>query len=74
MFKGSAVALVTPMHADTSVDFGALRDLVEWQVASGTQALVINGTTAETPTLSWVEQCDIIDTVVQTVNGRIMWY
>tara|TARA_R110002110_G_scaffold400317_1_gene616637 strand:+ start:58002 stop:58889 length:888 start_codon:yes stop_codon:yes gene_type:complete len=71
MFKGSAVALVTPMHTDTSIDFDALIDLVEWQVSSGTQALVINGTTAETPTLSWSEQCQIIEAVVQKVNGRI---
>lgn len=71
MFTGSAVALVTPMHADTSIDFDALIDLAQWQVESGTQALIINGTTAETPTLSWDEQCQIIKAVVTKINHRI---
>lgn len=71
MFKGSAVALVTPMQRDTTIDFTALKGLVEWHIASGTQALVINGTTAETPTLSWQEQLEIIQAVVETVKGKI---
>jgi len=71
MFTGSAVALVTPMNADTSIDFDALINLAQWQVESGTQALIINGTTAETPTLSWDEQCQIIEAVVSKVNHRI---
>ncbi len=71
MFTGSAVALVTPMHADTSIDFDALIDLAQWQVERGTQAFIINGTTAETPTLSWDEQCQIVEAVVAKINHRI---
>ena len=51
-FKGTGVALVTPFNSDKSVDFDALRKLVQLQLNGGTNFLVVMGTTAESPTLS----------------------
>ena len=51
MFYGSIPALVTPFSGDC-VDEDSLRDLVEWQIAEGSSALVPSGTTGEAPTLS----------------------
>ncbi|MBV8577400.1 MAG: dihydrodipicolinate synthase family protein, partial [Acetobacteraceae bacterium] len=52
MFKGSLVALITPMRADGSVDERAFADFVDWQVNEGTHGIVPVGTTGESPTLS----------------------
>lgn len=71
MFKGSMVALVTPMQQDGTVDKKALHDLVEWHISSHTQALIIAGTTGEASTLTTEEQFDIISTVVKQVAKRI---
>lgn len=71
MFEGSCVALVTPMTANGEVDEKALVDLVEWHIAEGTQAIVVVGTTGESPTLSEKEQMRIIALVVKTVQKRI---
>ena len=69
--KGSIVALVTPFRADGSVDYDRLRELVEWHVQEGTDGIVALGTTAETPTLSEEECHRIVETVIDTANGRI---
>jgi 4-hydroxy-tetrahydrodipicolinate synthase len=71
MFKGSMVALVTPMLKDGTVDKQSLHDLVEWHIASKTDALVVVGTTGEAATLTSDEQFDIISSVVQQANKRI---
>ncbi len=71
MFHGSMVALVTPMQADGSLDYQALERLVEWHVASGTDALVAVGTTGESPTLSEREHCEVIRRVVEMTSGRV---
>lgn len=71
MFKGSMVALVTPMHEDGSIDKKALHDLVEWHIQSGTSALIIAGTTGESPTLEPDEHFELLSAVVKQVNGRI---
>jgi hypothetical protein len=47
MIKGSIVAIVTPMHADGSLDFRGLRKLIDWHIAEGTDSIVIAGTTGE---------------------------
>jgi 4-hydroxy-tetrahydrodipicolinate synthase len=52
MFKGSMVALVTPMQADGNIDKSVLQDLIEWQIAAKTEALIIVGTTGEASTLN----------------------
>ncbi len=69
MLAGCSVALVTPFR-DGEVDYQALRDSVEWQIAQGTPVLSPVGTTGECPTLSHDEHERIIATVVEQVNGR----
>ena len=54
---GSLVALVTPMHDDGSVDYDALRRLVDWHIAEGTACIVAVGTTGESPTVTVKEHC-----------------
>ena len=70
-FYGSIVAIVTPMNEDGSIDFNALRDLIEWHIDCGTNAIVPCGTTGESPTLTHDEHDAIIDFTVKTVNKRI---
>jgi 4-hydroxy-tetrahydrodipicolinate synthase len=67
--EGSMVAIVTPMKGG-AVDLKALRDLVEWQLAEGTDGIVPCGTTGEGATLTAAERADVIRTVVETVRGR----
>ncbi|UQB43188.1 4-hydroxy-tetrahydrodipicolinate synthase [Thiomicrospira microaerophila] len=71
MFKGSMVALVTPMNDDESVDFVRLEQLIEWHIASGTSAIVAVGTTGESATLDMAEHCEVIKFVVDKVAKRI---
>jgi len=71
MFKGSMVALVTPMQADGSIDKKSLQDLIEWHISAKTDAIVIVGTTGEATTLSADEQYEIISLTVKQVAGRI---
>jgi 4-hydroxy-tetrahydrodipicolinate synthase len=68
---GSIVALVTPMREDESVDFEALRRLIDWHVAEGTACIGVVGTTGESPTVSVEEHCEIIRVTVQHAAGRI---
>lgn len=71
MFKGSMVALVTPMRADGAVDEQALDKLVEFQIAGGTTAIVAVGTTGESPTLNVEEHINVVRRIVQRVAKRI---
>ena len=68
---GSIVALVTPMHEDGSIDFDALRRLVDWHIAEGTQCIGAVGTTGESPTVSVEEHCEVIRVAVEHAAGRI---
>jgi 4-hydroxy-tetrahydrodipicolinate synthase len=68
---GSIVALVTPMHEDGRVDFDALRRLIDWHVAEGTQCIGAVGTTGESPTVSVEEHCEVIRVAVEHTAGRI---
>ncbi|MCA8906540.1 MAG: 4-hydroxy-tetrahydrodipicolinate synthase [Rhodospirillaceae bacterium] len=70
MFRGSMTALVTPFTAD-GVDERAFQDLVEWQIAEGTEAVVPCGTTGESPTLSHAEHMRVVELCVEAVGGRI---
>jgi 4-hydroxy-tetrahydrodipicolinate synthase len=70
-FFGTGVALVTPFHNDYSIDFDALRKLVEYQIDNGTNFLVVQGTTGESPTLSMDEKLSILKAVQETNNGRL---
>ncbi|WP_028454798.1 4-hydroxy-tetrahydrodipicolinate synthase [Chitinilyticum litopenaei] len=71
MLTGSLVALVTPMHADGSLDFAALRKLVDWHIEQGTNGLVAVGTTGESPTVDVEEHIEIIRVVVEQAAGRV---
>ncbi|WP_295636633.1 4-hydroxy-tetrahydrodipicolinate synthase [uncultured Methylibium sp.] len=68
---GSIVALVTPMHEDGSVDYPALRRLIDWHVAEGTDCIGIVGTTGESPTVTPDEHCEIIRAAVEYTAGRV---
>src|ERR1700689_3875325 len=69
--RGCGTALVTPFHADGSIDDAALRSLVAWQVESGIDFLIPCGTTGETPTLSHDEWLQVIDLTIEVVAGRV---
>ena len=71
MFQGSMVALVTPMHPDGSVDFDALRRLVDFHIDNQTDAIVAVGTTGESATLNHEEHCAVVDVVVKQAAGRV---
>ncbi|MGZ8269546.1 MAG: 4-hydroxy-tetrahydrodipicolinate synthase [Methylophilus sp.] len=71
MFKGSLVAIVTPMHEDESLDIEALKKLIDFHVAQGTDGIVIVGTTGESPTVNVDEHCLLIETTVAHVAKRI---
>lgn len=70
-FTGSGVALVTPFKADNSIDFDALKKLVRMQIDGGTDFLVVQGTTGESPTLSQDEKMQILSTVMEENNGKL---
>jgi len=71
MFRGSMVALITPMHADGSVDYVSLQALVDFHVENGTSAIISMGTTGESATLDEKEHCEVIRRTVDMVNERI---
>jgi len=71
MFQGSIVALVTPMHADGSLDEANLAKLVEFHIEQGTDAIVAMGTTGESATLDEQEHCQVVRQVVKMVAGRV---
>ncbi len=71
MIRGNVVALVTPMRGDGSVDFPALRRLVDWHVEQGTDAIVSVGTTGESATLDEKEHCEVIARTLEYAAGRI---
>jgi len=70
-FTGSGVALVTPFHKDGSIDFDALKKLVQLQIDGGTDFLVVQGTTGESPTLSKEEKMQVLKTVMDVNQGKL---
>lgn len=71
MFHGSIVALVTPMLEDGTIDWHALESLIEWHIASGTDAIVSVGTTGESATLSYDEHKAVTRFTVEIAKKRI---
>ena len=69
--KGSIVALVTPFHADGSVNFDKLKELVEWHIASKTDAILTLGTTGESSTMTHEEDDDVLRCVIEAAAGRV---
>jgi 4-hydroxy-tetrahydrodipicolinate synthase len=71
MFKGSLVALITPMTRDGKLDERAFQDFVAWQVAEGTQGLIPVGTTGESPTLSHEEHERVVELCIEAAGGKV---
>ena len=70
VFRGSGTALVTPLCRG-GIDFPALGELIDWQIASGTDALIVAGTTGEAPTLTEAEKMALIKYTVEKTAGRV---
>ena len=71
MFKGSLVAIVTPMHEDGRLDLERFRNLIDFHVEQGTDGIVVVGTTGESPTVNFEEHHLLISTAVKHTAGRI---
>ena len=71
MFRGSMVAIVTPMKADGALDYEALARLVEFHIENGTDAIIAVGTTGESATLDFEEHIRVVRRMVELVKGRI---
>ena len=69
--KGSIVAMVTPFHEDGSVNFEVLTQLIERQIAAGTDGILVLGTTAEYPTMTHEEDASVVAHTIKVVNGRV---
>ena len=71
IFEGAGVALVTPFHQDGSVNYEKLTEILEEQIAGGTDAIVICGTTGESSTMTHEEHLEVIRYTCEKVAGRI---
>ncbi len=71
MFKGSLVALVTPMRDNGDIDYDALQTLIDFHVGQGSHGLVIAGTTGESATLDFDEHCELLARSREMIGGRI---
>ena len=71
IFKGAGVAIVTPFHEDGSLNYEKFEELLEEQIAGGTDAIIVCGTTGEASTLTHEEHLDLIRFCAEKVNGRI---
>jgi 4-hydroxy-tetrahydrodipicolinate synthase len=71
VFRGSLVALVTPFDEDNRVDYAALKSLIDFHVAQGSDGLVIAGTTGESATLATEEHVELIGRAVEIADGRL---
>ena len=71
IFKGTGVAIVTPMHEDGKVNFEKLEEILEDQIANSTDAIVICGTTGESSTLTHGEHLQTIKFTIDKVNKRV---
>ena len=70
--KGSIVAMITPFHEDGSVNFEVLTELLERQIAEGTDGILTLGTTGEYPTMSHEEDASVVEHTIRVVNGRVV--
>src|SRR6201995_5535772 len=71
MFKGSLVALITPMREDGSVDEKAYAEFVDWQIREGTDGIVPVGTTGESPTLNHDEHRRVVELAIEVAAKRV---
>jgi 4-hydroxy-tetrahydrodipicolinate synthase len=68
---GTITALVTPFNKNGDVDYGALKDLVDWQCESGVEGICSVGTTGESPTLSHEEHAKVVSKTIEYADGRV---
>ncbi len=71
IFTGAGVAIVTPMNADGTVNYDKYRELIDWQIENGTDAIITCGTTGESSTLTAEEHILVIKTAVEQTKGRV---
>ena len=71
MLQGSIVALITPMDANSDIEWAALERLIEWHIESGTHGIVPMGTTGESATLDTDEHLQVIKRTIDVVAGRV---
>jgi 4-hydroxy-tetrahydrodipicolinate synthase len=71
MFKGSMVAIVTPMSVNEKIDKKAMQELIEWHIAAGTQGIIVAGTTGESATLCHDEHFELVSLAVKQAASRI---
>ncbi len=71
IFKGAGVALITPMYADGSVNYDKLRELIDFQINNGTDAIIACGTTGESATLTADEHVNVIKETIAYTAGRV---
>ena len=69
-FKGSATALITPFYENGGVNYDVYGELIEAQIAGGTDALVLLGTTGEPSTMTFEEELELMQYAVKKINGR----
>ncbi len=71
IFKGAGVAIVTPFNGDNSINFSMLEELIEFQIANKTDAIIVCGSTGEISTMSNSEKLSVIEFTIKKVNGRV---
>jgi len=71
IFTGAGVAIVTPMFENGSINYDRLRQLIDFQIDNGTDAIIVCGTTGESATMNHKEHVEVIDTAVKKVNHRV---
>ncbi len=71
IFTGAGVAIVTPMNADGSVNYTKYRELIDWQIENGTDAIITCGTTGESSTLGHEEHIQVMRAAVEQAAGRV---
>lgn len=71
IFTGAGVAILTPMHEDGSINYDEFKKLIDWQIANGTDAVIVCGTTGECATMTEEEHLDCIRFAKEYVNGRV---
>lgn len=71
IFTGAGVAIVTPMNPDGSVNYEKYRELIDWQIENGTDAIITCGTTGESSTLGHEEHIAVMRTAVEQAAGRV---
>ena len=70
IFTGAAVAIITPMNEDGSVNYKEFERFIDWQIENGTDAIVICGTTGESSTLRVVAHTAVVKWCIDSVAGR----